>query len=272
MSEFDSDISDEPQGAWSTTDGIVVLKVVRPKDAVLTKTIGRDASGKWEMQGEYDRGYKFRAQEYPVSDILSLSDVIQRSADKPQTCVVRGGIRASMAGTAMARGGVRRLVDDRPDEASGTACFEERARRWIACDLDSFTLPHDVDPINDIEQVIDVALEQLPDEFRCASFFWQLTGGHGIKPGGRCRLWFWLSRHTTNKELKLWLADCRLDDSLFSAVQLTYTAPPVLSPGTRDLIRVRSGIRSGERDAVEVPAAEALQTVTVGRGERFESH
>ena len=103
-----------------------------------------------------------------------------------------------------------------------------------------------------------MALDQLPEAFRDASCYWQLTSGHGIKAGGRCRLWFWLSRPTTNRELKVWLSNAKLDPSVFAIVQPIYTAAPLLANGTKDFLAVRSGIRAGTVDEVEVPGPETL--------------
>ena len=128
----------------------------------------------------------------------------------------------------------------------------------MACDIDLFDLPAFVDPINDIEHVIDEALQQLPGAFQDASFFWQLTSGHGIKLGGRVRLWFWLSRPTTNRELKNWLSSSKADPSVFAIVQPIYTAAPILPPGTPDLLPARSGVRAGANDEVDVPPPDVL--------------
>jgi hypothetical protein len=242
-------------GASQTTDdGIVLLCVVRPVSAILTKKIRRTPSG-WEVFGDYDLVSRVRAKEFPVSSLDTLAAILAEAAPDPKLCAIRGGIRAEFVNVALAPEGVRRLAYDRPE---AKAPFEERARRWVACDLDSFDLPAFVDPVRDIEHVIDGALDQLPEAFRDASCYWQLTSGHGIKAGGRCRLWFWLSRPTRNRELKVWLSNAKLDPSVFAIVQPIYTAAPLLANGTKDFLAVRSGIRAGTVDEVEVPGPETL--------------
>ena len=67
----------------------------------------------------------------------------------------------------------------------------------------------------------------------------------GIKPGIRCRLWFWLSRPVSDGEAKGWLARHPVDRSLFTPVALHYTAPPILAPGMPDPVSRRSGVRRG---------------------------
>jgi hypothetical protein len=170
-------------------------------------------------------------------------------------CAIRGGIRPGFEEAALSHTGVRRLADNRPKEAGGAAAFEERARPWVACDLDSFPLPEHIDPIADCDHVIDVAMERMPPEFRSASCFWQLTSGHGIKPGGRARLFFWLSRPVTNNEATRWIPKSVADPAVHRTVQPIYIAAPIFPPGQTDFLPVRCGLRVGEHDEVIVPAA-----------------
>lgn len=243
-------------GASTSTiqDGVVLLCVVRPASAILTKKIRQSSTG-WAVFGDYDLASRVRAKEYPVSGLEDLAAILEEAATDPKICAIRGGIRPEFVDVAMSERGVRRLAYDRPE---AKAPFEERARRWVACDIDSFDLPDFVDPVRDTEHVIDAALEHLPEAFQDASCYWQLTSGHGIKPGGRCRLWFWLSRATTNRELKVWLANAKLDPSVFATVQPIYTAAPLLPKGTKDFLPVRSGLRAAAVDEVDVPDPEAL--------------
>jgi hypothetical protein len=236
-------------------DGIIVLQVVQPASAILTKTLRKTASGEWIISGEYGNATRVRAEERPVSCLADLAAVLREVASDPKRCVIRGGLRDGFVEAALQPEGVRRRLYSRPGEP---AAFEERARRWVACDLDSFDLPGFVDPVLDVDHVIDAALEQLPPAFADASFYWQLTSGHGIKPGGRVRLWFWLSRPTTNRELKIWLGGAKVDVAVFAAVQPIYTAAPLLPPGLIDFLPSRAGLRAGGCDDVEVPASDVL--------------
>ena len=241
-------------------DGIVFLRVVEPVSSVMAKKLRRRSDGRWEVFGDYGRSKRVRAVERPVRDLASLANALREVAENQKVCAIRGGIRAGFEEAVTAPKGVRRLLHDRPEEQE-TAAFEERARCWVACDLDSFTLPEFVDPIADVEHVIDAAVEQLPPEFYDTSCFWQLTSSHGIKPGGRVRLWFWLSRPTSNRELKAWLNAAKVDHAVFAAVQPIYTASPSIPSGVPDLLPVRVGERMGDRDWVEVPAPEDLAAV-----------
>ena len=248
--------------ARDTVDGIVVLQVVRPVGAILTKKLRQTATG-WQVYGAYGNASRVRAKEQPLASLDDLARVLREAAPDPKLCVIRGALRPKFVEAALSPDGIRRRLHDRAGEP---AAFEECARRWVALDLDSFDLPPFVDPIRDVDHVIDAAVDLLPPGFRDASFFWQLTSGHGIKPGGRARLWFWLSRPTTNRELKTWLAGVKVDHAVFAAVQPIYTAAPLLPPGVPDLLPVRLGVRAGGVDEVQVPDAAALSNAWAGHG------
>ena len=233
-------------------DGIVLLTVVTPRASRLTKTLGRE-NGEWKIMSDYGGITRVNARERPVHDITSLSDVLTATAGDPRVCVIRGGIRLGFEDIALRHGGVRRLAHDRPDEIAGVAVFEERARRWIALDLDSFPLPAHIDPVADIDHVLDAAIERLPAEFRAASCFRQLTSGHGIKPGGRVRLFFWLSRPVTNAEARRWIPKSIADPSVHAIVQPIYVAAPLFPAGERDFLARRSGLHPGTEAEVQVP-------------------
>jgi hypothetical protein len=231
---------------------IVLLTVVTPVKSRLTKTLGL-VNGKWKVTSDYGGITRVNAHELSVHDIASLSAVLSKAARDPKTCVIRGAIRLGFEEIVLRREGVRRLAYDRCDEIDGLAAFEECARRWLAADLDSFPLSPHIDPVGAIEHVIDEAIERLPPEFRVASCFWQLTSGHGIKSGGRVRLFFWLSHPVTNAEAKRWIAASIADSSVHAIVQPIYVASPIFPPGQRDFLAKRFGLRLGAGDEVVVP-------------------
>jgi hypothetical protein len=226
-------------------DGIVLLTVVTPVKSRLTKTLARSTTDKWYVKTDYGNIRRVQAREIPVWDIVSLTNVLMAASRNPRICAIRGGIRGGFEEAVLRPNGVRRLAYDRPDEQDGQAAFEERPRRWVACDLDSFPLPEHIDPTADIEHVIDAAIERLPPEFRSASCFWQLTSGHGIKPGGRTRLFFWLSRPVTNAEATRWIPKSIADPAVHRTVQPIYIAAPIFPVGQTDFLPVRCGLRAG---------------------------
>ena len=135
---------------------------------------------------------------------------------------------AERPGRARRRGDVR---------ARAPALARARCRRRARAACLTFA----AEPEDGVEHVLGL----LPEPFAEASCWWQATGSAGIKPGIRCRLWFWLSRPVSDGEAKGWLAGCPVDRSLFTPVALHYTAPPILAPGTPDPVVRRSGVRRG---------------------------
>ena len=78
-------------GAGQTTDdGIVLLCVVRPVSAILTKKIRRTPSG-WEVFGDYDLVSRVRAKEFPVSSIETLAAILAEAGHlRPVQFATRG--------------------------------------------------------------------------------------------------------------------------------------------------------------------------------------
>ena len=83
---------------------------------------------------------------------------------------------------------VRRLLHADPATEEGPY-FEPCPRRFVGLDFDAPPLPHGVDPV-DLEAVAGLAVARLPEPFRRASYWAQLTSSAGLKPGGRIRLFF----------------------------------------------------------------------------------
>ena len=97
-----------------------------------------------------------------------------------------------------------------------------------------------------------LAIARLPEPFRRASCWAQLTSGAGIKPGGRVRLFYVLDRPTSGADLKRWLRGVpELDGSTLNEVTPNYVAAPLFE-GVADPVPVRSKLIAGEVDAVAV--------------------
>ena len=90
-----------------------------------------------------------------------------------------------------------------------------------------------------------------------------LVASHGIKPGVRLRLWFWLSRPTSGAELAHWFEGCPIDPATFRTVQPNYTASPIFPAGTADPLPVRLAMLPGAQAVARVPAASLLRPVRV---------
>lgn len=86
----------------------------------------------------------------------------------------------------------------------------------------------------------------------------QATASHGIKPGCRLRLWYWLDRPTTGAELTRWLHGSPADPSIFRTVQPIYTAAPIFASGALDHLPERMVMLPGA-DMVEVASPDELK-------------
>lgn len=224
----------------SGTDSATVL---RSRSGVLTKRLRSTAAG-WDIV-PFSAGTWFSAHRRNIGSFDELAALLERVAADPRAGIVRGTL---LAGTDPAR--CRRLSDRA--EHGGAVTFRSCPRPWIALDIDGVSDP-DCFPAYP-EAGVEHVLEHLPEPFAGVSCWWQATGSAGIKPGIRCRLWFWLSRPVSDAEAKGWLRDAPVDRSLFTPVALHYTAAPILAPGTPNPVARRCGVRRGAVDTVEVPA------------------
>lgn len=206
----------------------------------------------WRADGCEPYGTARTVNLYPAAldGLDALHRLLARLAARPRCCVLRGAI----ADPARARG-VRRLLHD--DHATGErATLREAARRWVALDVDGLPLPEGTDP-RALPACARAALPHLPPAFRVARCVIQATASHGIKPGARLRLWFWLDRPTRGAELATWLAGAPVDASAFRPAQPIYTAAPLFE-GRRDPLPARLALLDGAEPAVRVPPAALL--------------
>ncbi len=192
----------------------------------------------------------YDAWTFPIADLEALRALLDRLILAPRCCAVRGEL---IEGTR-ARG-IRRLLHmDR--ETGEMPTLRDVPRRWLALDMEGVARP-DTLPAGDIAGCARIAIARLPEAFHDAACIAQATAGHGLKPGIRMRLWYWLSRPTEGTELKLWLKGSPADPSIFGAVQPIFTAGPVFAAGMTDHLPVRLVTIDGHSE-VAVPAPEAL--------------
>lgn len=221
------------------------VTVLRSLGGALTKRV-RLARDGWRLTG-FSAGRWFAAHEREVGGFAHLAGLLERITGASRCAVVRGRL---LPGADPRR--CRRLCDRAKHGDAVT--FAAAARRWLAVDIDSLPEPPGCTFAAEPEDGVEHALGLLPEPFREASCWWQATGSAGIKPGIRCRLWFWLSRPVDDAEAKGWLARAPVDRSLYGPVSLHYVAAPILEGG-RDPVARRHGVRVGLTDTVPVPAA-----------------
>lgn len=199
------------------------LTVLRSRGRRLAKFIAADG----EIIG-YDSARTFDAEEITVTGIDDLAARLRWLAREPERCIVRGALADPNY-----RIGIRRLVH--PDPKTGEVpTLREAPRHWLALDFDALDRPQDVDA-TDIAACGHIALRTLPSRFQNAACVVQATGSHGVAPGLRLRLWFWLDRPLWRRELDYWLRSVAgLDRSIFRPAQVIYTAAPIFADGRRD--------------------------------------
>ncbi|MGH7119955.1 MAG: hypothetical protein ACREFP_13350 [Acetobacteraceae bacterium] len=199
----------------------------------------------------YDKARTFDIFQQPVANLPSLGRLLAVLLHRADCCVVRG-LPIDLQRCSR----VRRMVY--ADLKSGEApTLQESPHRWAGLDIDGIDRP-DAVAAADLSGCAAIAIARLPASFRGARAIVQASASHGIKPGIRLRLWFWLSRPTTGAELKRWLRGTPVDSCLFRPAQICYTAAPIFERPLRDHLPTRIAEMPGA-ETVEVPSAEALQ-------------
>jgi hypothetical protein len=228
---YRSGIVPPDQRAMGGNDGDAIT-VLRARGRRLAKVLGRDGpeGAGFAVISDYDSAKHFDLTEIPVDGLDHLEEDLRRLLNQPDRCIVRGRIADPGRVT-----GVRRLLyPDGLDPAS----LAEVPRRWLALDIDGLARPAHI-AAADLVACAGIAIAALPGEFHATRCLVQATAGHGIKPGIRLRLWYWLDRPVGTAELKRWLPAGVVDHTVFSAAQITYTARPLIQDGARDPLAVR---------------------------------
>jgi hypothetical protein len=237
-------------GPPPTATGCAVTVVEAHGGAILAK--------RWNADGTatpYDNARTVTLHPQPVADLAALADLLRELAPVPRYCIVRG---EPIDHARVVR--VRRLL--LPCPVTGDApTLREVPRRWVAIDVDSVPVPEGTD-LHDLAACARAVLPRLPYELRGVAAIVQATAGHGIKPGVRLRLWYWLSRPTTGAELLEWFRYAPVDPATFRTVQPNYTAAP-LFPGRADPLPARLAMLPGTGAVVPVPAPALLRPAPV---------
>jgi hypothetical protein len=235
--------------AAAAFDSLAILTSTGP---LATKRIIANPAGGPPKIENYGKGRHFRIDEISVSSFDEMAAVLASIEHQPRAFLVRGkpidGINRLHA---------LRRSRARPDK-NEPATLEAAARRWVALDLDAVPCPSGVDPLFEPDRVVEHVVELLPEEFHGATCWWMFSSGHGIKPGIRIRLFFWLTQPLEDWQLKTWLRASKVVDlSLFAPAQATYVAKPIFV-GMPDPVPFRSGIWRGHGD-VNPPTIEKPQ-------------
>jgi hypothetical protein len=189
----------------------------------------------------YDDARIFAAVEIPVGDLGHLAAILRSLLPCWDRCVVRGSLINGSPAT-----GIRRLF--RPDNETGDQpTLYEVPRRHVAIDVDGDAIhrPPEI-AATDIASCARIAISRLPVEFHGRACVAVATGSHGLRPGVRLRLWFWLDGAATREVLQPWFFGTQgIDLSTFRPVQCCYTAAPVLVEGVTDPVPDRLVVLPG---------------------------
>ncbi|MDB2517101.1 hypothetical protein N9X22_07590, partial [Planktomarina temperata] len=200
-------------------------------------------SGPDVIQQPFSTGSLFNVTEETVSDLHSLSALLQRLEDKPTHTVIRGS-----------------LTDDQNSPVPrNKETFIATPRQWCMIDIDSLSWDGD---LSDQQAMVSYAIQQLPVEFQAAGCWYHFSSSMGIKAGINVHLWFWLERTCSDNELKTWLSGYPADDRMFNPIQIHLTANPLFSDGAVDPYPNRSGL---------FEAGTGISTVTVPSDLAFRS-
>ncbi len=224
-------------------------------DLLATKVVSWSQVANAPQTQGYGNAKRFSGKEVPVNGIDELSALMAKQQAASQSFVIRGAIAPGAD-----RQNMLRRVIDRPD---APATIIPAARHWVALDIDSLPCPDSIDPVHDIDEVVEFVVGHLPPEFEGASCHWALTSSAGIKPGIRLRLWFWFDRPLEDWQLKTWLDGYPVDHSVFAPAQPIYTAAPIFK-GMADPCPRRCGLWRGNRDEVTPPVIERVKRTYSG--------
>jgi hypothetical protein len=221
------------------------ITVARSYGPVLTKRL---APGKVQA---CDNAKRFDLFTRTITGLGDLEELLRTLLSRPDCAVVRGGI----ADPARTRN-VRRLLYA-SKESGEPASLIDAPRYWLALDFDALPVPPALD-LTDLIECGKLARAVLPAAFHAATCLVQATGQHTIN-GAHLRLWFWLTRATSDFELKVWLRAAPVDHSLFNPAQLVYTAGPLFTDGLADPLPERLAVLFGADDVVAVPDPAVLR-------------
>ena len=180
-------------------------------------------SGPDVIQQPFSTGKLFNVSEEPVSDLKSLSTLLQSLENDPTHTIIRGSLV----------NGQSSLVPRNKD------IFTTTPRQWCMIDIDSLAWDGD---LSDQQAMLTYAIQQLPAEFQSADCWYHFSSSMGIKAGIRVHLWFWLDRSCSDDEMKVWLSNCPVDQRLFNPIQIHLTSNPQFRDGAVDPYPNRSGL------------------------------
>ena len=181
-----------------------------------------------------DMAFRFKVEYEDVSSPERMAEVLERRARDGRWFAVRGS-----CGDPISEDGiVRRLAEN---GGKWVPC----ARSWLALDFDGVDCGRES---GSDDEVIDSLRSRLPERFRDAACWWQLTSSHRVAaplPKVYVRLWFTLDLPVTDPQAAMLIAEAGADTSLARTIQPHFLGIPQFLEGLTDPIPVRTGFIPG---------------------------
>ena len=116
-------------------------------------------------------GKEFNIIEGPVSDLQSLSRLLQRLETEATQTIIRGSL----------------TIDQTNPVPRNKETFTATPRQWCMIDIDSLAWDGH---IYNQKAMLLYAIQKLPTEFQSVYFWYHFSSSMGIKVGIRVHLWF----------------------------------------------------------------------------------
>lgn len=204
----------------------------------------------------FSAGKFFDYEEVSITNIHDVYNVLKSLLHEPEKFIIRGKPKKDANKTVY-----RRMYGD-------GAAFDAQARYWLTLDLDKIELPSHLDPAFDPVAVIAWVLALLPDIFQDVTCVYKFSSSQNIptkigdKPPSNVsvHLTFYCDTAVTEAEWKRFFKanPSPIDEALFSAVQIHYSAAPIIE-GFDDPMPERIGLFESASDLVCVPEIPEAQ-------------
>lgn len=220
----------------------------------------------WKTDGTiqaHGNGKTHNLESKKVDNIEALSTVLLELENDPYAVVIRGEYL-----------GHDHALKEYPGEVEygkvlrRKSLFRDVPHHWLMIDVDGYVTEREamVDPVGAVREWIE---GNLPTQFHGVSVHWQLSAsfGHPTKKGLRVHIWAWSKTPYMSEQLRRWAerVDFKGDPTLFSTIQLHYTAAPVFEDGVDDPVEMRSGFIEGEfGDVVDLLIPDDILTACGG--------
>lgn len=221
----------------NTRDPRALTTLLSATGARCTKIFRRGADGSIAVD-TYDFGYLWYPAALEIPNIDALHTALLALSGAPSRCVIRGSLRENVDPEF----GVPRLSN------GPRATFEDTPRHWVAIDVDGFQ--------GSLSEFMGLFTVHFP-MFTNVSHVIQRTSSFGVRTGLNVRLWYYLNlpaksmywRQVFSGEAVTRLS---IDNSIYKAVHIHYTAAPVFMDDVPDPCVERVSFIPGLFDEVDL--------------------